>query len=568
MGEADQSEKLEFKWCKKRGVGGKNKEVQFYESFNFDGVEYTLYDSVYLYKESEPEPFIGKLIKIWENPDKSKRVKVLWFFRPCEIQNYLGAERVPENELFLASGEGKGLANVNPLDERNSQPSDEELHMAEFVFSRTFDVGQLKISDEINDRIAGIEAKFIFNKAGSHKFEGIVKENPIIIEDKKEDSRNVVVTDESTISTKLISTDERRDMEEHEKCEDGLRDACLDSKLAKDRSSSKQISPRIKADLDGSKGKFAVGLDNKAGVEEQVRSLEDLDDVERPLKKVKLHVSTSKGKEKDNVMVSKTKNDGKEKASREASITPRSKSLHLSGSVERDIQPSTKKSQQKWRLSNAKLAKPSAKNTVSEEDNVDYWTKEVTRRPDDNKNKWFTNFPWEERVVDAQKRGMLVLLWNLDPSYTSMEVEDIVWHGLKLNCTAKMIQRTAISSPHSGEAYVIFKTKEAAERALKKLDEGCLLLPNGRPLVGCIGDRSFPGKQRTFHGHLVFASPRHPHNREKEAASSHCSQPNTVEFELAIDWFLLQERWDRAWQLLFKQQGEELRKLRGSLKCK
>ncbi|PKI57016.1 hypothetical protein CRG98_022520, partial [Punica granatum] len=224
--------------------------------------------------------------------------------------------------------------------------------------------------------------KFIFNKAGSHKFEGIVKENPIIIEDKKEDSRNVVVTDESTISTKLISTDERRDMEEHEKCEDGLRDACLDSKLAKDRSSSKQISPRIKADLDGSKGKFAVGLDNKAGVEEQVRSLEDLDDVERPLKKVKLHVSTSKGKEKDNVMVSKTKNDGKEKASREASITPRSKSLHLSGSVERDIQPSTKKSQQKWRLSNAKLAKPSAKNTVSEEDNVDYWTKEVTRRPD------------------------------------------------------------------------------------------------------------------------------------------------------------------------------------------
>ncbi|PKI57015.1 hypothetical protein CRG98_022519 [Punica granatum] len=129
---------------------------------------------------------------------------------------------------------------------------------------------------------------------------------------------------------------------------------------------------------------------------------------------------------------------------------------------------------------------------------------------------------------------------------------DIVWHGLKLNCTAKMIQRTAISSPHSGEAYVIFKTKEAAERALKKLDEGCLLLPNGRPLVGCIGDRSFPGKQRTFHGHLVFASPRHPHNREKEAASSHCSQPNTVEFELAIDWFLLQERWDRAWQLLFK----------------
>lgn len=113
--EAERGENIEFKWGKKRGVGGKKKEVQFYESFSFDGVEYTLYDSVYLYKESEPEPFIGKLIKIWQNPDKSKRVKILWFFRSCEIQNYLGAEEVPENELFLASGEGLGLANVNPL---------------------------------------------------------------------------------------------------------------------------------------------------------------------------------------------------------------------------------------------------------------------------------------------------------------------------------------------------------------------------------------------------------------------------------------------------------------------
>lgn len=32
----------------------------------------------------------------------------------------------------------------------------------------------------------------------------------------------------------------------------------------------------------------------------------------------------------------------------------------------------------------------------------------------------------------------------------------------------------------TGEAFVIFKTREAAEKALKKLDEGCLMLPNGR----------------------------------------------------------------------------------------
>lgn len=115
MVEADQSEDLEFKWCKKKGVGGKNKEIQFYESFRFDGVDYSLYDSVYLYKEGDPDPYIGKLVKLWENTNKTKKAKVLWFFRPCEIQNYLENEEVHENELFLASGEGAGLTNINPL---------------------------------------------------------------------------------------------------------------------------------------------------------------------------------------------------------------------------------------------------------------------------------------------------------------------------------------------------------------------------------------------------------------------------------------------------------------------
>lgn len=40
---------------------------------------------------------------------------------------------------------------------------------------------------------------------------------------------------------------------------------------------------------------------------------------------------------------------------------------------------------------------------------------------------------------------------------------------------------------------------------------------------------------------------------QKEAVStSHCSQSNTIEYEMAIDWCLLQERWDRVWQLLYK----------------
>ncbi|XP_027333093.1 protein ANTI-SILENCING 1-like [Abrus precatorius] len=173
-----EEEEIEFKWGKKRGIGGKKKDVQFYESFTYDGDDYTLYDVVYLHAEGVAEPYIGKLIKIWENRDKSKKVKVHWFFRPSDIRPFVEGIEMMENELFLACGEGTGLANVNPLeavagkcnvvciskDSRNPQPSDEALQMADYVFYRFFDVGNRKILGEIDDMIAGIPVKNIFNK--------------------------------------------------------------------------------------------------------------------------------------------------------------------------------------------------------------------------------------------------------------------------------------------------------------------------------------------------------------------------------------------------------------------
>lgn len=119
----DQATDLDFKWGKKRGVGGKKKEVRFYESFTYDGVDYSLYDCVYMHKDEEPEPYIGKLIKIWENADKTKKVKVHWFFRPSEISRWLGDAVTLENEIFVAAGEGIGLANVNSLVTENPNTS-------------------------------------------------------------------------------------------------------------------------------------------------------------------------------------------------------------------------------------------------------------------------------------------------------------------------------------------------------------------------------------------------------------------------------------------------------------
>lgn len=107
-----------FAWGKKRGMGGKKKDVQFYESFSFDGAEYAINDTVCLQSGiGGGEPHIGRLIKIWETRDKSRKVKVQWFFRPAEICKYLVGIEVKPNELFLAcGGDGaKGFANVNPL---------------------------------------------------------------------------------------------------------------------------------------------------------------------------------------------------------------------------------------------------------------------------------------------------------------------------------------------------------------------------------------------------------------------------------------------------------------------
>ncbi|KAF7150828.1 hypothetical protein RHSIM_Rhsim02G0183000 [Rhododendron simsii] len=177
-GEAGQNENLEFKWGQKRTVGGKKGEVQFYGTFTYDGVDYSLYDCVYMHNEEETEPYIGKLIKIWETADKKKKVKIHWFFHSSEIINWLGDEEVHANEIFLASGEGSGVANICDLeaiagkcnvvciskDSRNPQPSEQELQMADYVFSRTFDVQHFTISDQMGDKVAGLAVKCLFVK--------------------------------------------------------------------------------------------------------------------------------------------------------------------------------------------------------------------------------------------------------------------------------------------------------------------------------------------------------------------------------------------------------------------
>ncbi|KAK1282179.1 hypothetical protein QJS10_CPB22g00788 [Acorus calamus] len=368
---------LEFFWGKKKEFGGPKKNFHLYESFTYDGDEYSLYDCAYFYKEDAIEPYIGKIIRIYESPDHEKKVQALWFFHPVEIRECLKDNHPLEKEIFLATGEGKGLFNINPLTQRNPQPSEEELKKADYIFYRTFDVGKCIISDKIGDNIAGIGEK-----------------------------------------------------------------------------ESLKIKP----------------------------------DVQR---------------------------------SRPSNGTPVKTSLD--------------------HLPNEKLQKQ---------------TSEVTRKQKIDRKKWFKQEPWKDKMNTATEEGTLVLLQNLDPSYTSRDVEELISCAFQRRCDARMIQLTTFSCPYSGRAFVIFRSKKDAAEVLKRLEERSLILPNKRILVGSEGLWENPEQKYRFVGHLSLERNSFRMQREemKNAVStSHCSQPNTIEYEMAMDWEFLQEKLKVQWKALYKK---------------
>ncbi|GKV03381.1 hypothetical protein SLEP1_g15690 [Rubroshorea leprosula] len=544
-------ENLEFKWGKKRGVGGKKRDVRFYESFTYDGEEYRLYDCVYFFKDDEPLPYIGKIIKIWENPDKTKKVKVVWFFQPHEITCYLAAEEALENELVLATGEGLGLTNINPLeaiagkcnvvciskDSRNRQPSIEERQLADYVFYQTFDVGQRTISDKIDEKIAGIEAKYFFNR------EGFLKPSA--------DQKSGGAGKEDTIG-KQIPEQPDGDMKVslsviHDKVAPVVQE--VGSEIAgtdkKDSLSGLKSSSKIDSDVrEGNKAK----IDDSVKVPDEAKKIN--------VQNFSRHDSDSNAAKalEPNVKASEDK----------------SKLAKDSHGKVKSFLKELKTDDKLTKLGNGKLPKESSVQPPKDYKKSKKHALQSMGKLDFDRSKWFKELPWEERMKNAHEEGTLVLLQNLDPAYNSADVQDIVRQVFKETCTAKMFQRTAFSNPYYGQAFVIFKTREVAQMVVTRLDKGCLLLPNGRPLVASIANPSFPKKQSTFSGHLTLDKLKLQTQREmKEAVStSHCSQPNTLEFDMAMEWCLLQERAECSWKKLFELQEKEYRKVKAELKSK
>ncbi|XP_076924364.1 protein ANTI-SILENCING 1-like [Bidens hawaiensis] len=169
---------IEFIWGHKTRLGKQNPNFQHYESFTLDGIDYFLYDSVYMWCGNQKPPYVAKIIDMYETPRLKKMVKIVWYFRPIEAQKWLQGACYLNNELFLALGEGNGVCNFNPVeaicgkcnavctskDKRNPKASMEELKMSDYVFYRVFDVEKCRLSERFPDKIARTAVEHFFNQ--------------------------------------------------------------------------------------------------------------------------------------------------------------------------------------------------------------------------------------------------------------------------------------------------------------------------------------------------------------------------------------------------------------------
>nr|CAD1823921.1 unnamed protein product [Ananas comosus var. bracteatus] len=525
---------LQFAWGAKKGRGGTKKNVQFYYSFTFDNVEYWLYDSVYLFDEGDPEPHIGKIAKIWEHSDGRKRVKILWFFQPGEIKAYLGDNVPQEKEIFLACGEGDGLADVNPLetlagkccvvctskDERNPQPSQNDLAMADYIYYRLFDVGSLTVSEKFPDKIADVEVKDILSRvedltqSSASRLEvngidenGMVGCAPVLNSSSRSDLRvldNRLVGDYSGGIVNSATRDNDRDsksLREGESLPDGKASTQTGTQSAKDKVELlNSVSNHVEANFKSAKSKAGSSL------------LSD-----KPSKKMRLSDGSSTPRENIQNGAGAKKSiagsDGRDASVRDSpqlQRIPSDKKKLTFGSDGDDASVRDSPRLQRIPSDKKKLAENKSKNldesvqkaapaSSENEKEATYQTVEVTRRPDTDRSKWFKGLTWEVLMEKAETEQTLVYIQNLDPSYTSSDVVDIIYNALNLSCKARVVNHPTFGNPNYGQAYAIFKSRDAADKAVSTINSGCLMLPDGRPLFCSKGMLQIPKPLPTFY---------------------------------------------------------------------
>ncbi|RRT36725.1 hypothetical protein BHE74_00030413 [Ensete ventricosum] len=87
------------------------------------------------------------------------------------------------------------------------------------------------------------------------------------------------------------------------------------------------------------------------------------------------------------------------------------------------------------------------------------------------------------------------------------------------------------------------------------------------PLICSKGMLKVP--KSSMFGHLsVDKNKLQMREMRRAVSTSHCSQPNTIEYEMAMDWLVIQERSVRCLNALHKGQADELKAIKKRLRTK
>ncbi|KAL6842537.1 hypothetical protein ACP4OV_027381 [Aristida adscensionis] len=519
------NEQIQFSWGRCRAKGGQKKDILFYESFTFDNVKYSLYDCVYLFKDGDPDPYVGKIMKMWEQ-NQVKKVKILWFFFPYEIQKYLEGPLM-EKEIFLACGDGVGQSDINPLeaiagkcaviciskDERNRQPSPREQAMADYVFYRFFNVKSCTLSDELPEKIGGLEVNVLLNPK-DEQFTSIP--DPEV--------RGVTHnTDQRLVAT--VPCPQQVVKKEHER---------LVSAGPIPHTAIKDKDEHLVAEEPVSQSVIKEEDQNPVAAEPVSQSVIKEED-QNPV--AAIPISHSAVRENEKTVAS----------TRQRSKVTENISKHTQNASSGERPPKKLKLSREVKQQNV------------DQDIPDKKPLELSTRQTDT-SKWF-KFTWDVRLQNADQQGTLVLIQNLDIQFAAADIEELIREALQLNCIAKPINHPTYDDPNNGKAYAIFKTKDDADIAISKINSG--LVVGGRPLYCSKGSLKVPKPAGTLVGHLsvynIKITQKQREEQKKAVSTSHCSQPNTIEYDLALDWMLVREKQERRFRALHKRHEDDRR---------
>jgi len=412
--------------------------------------------------------------------------------------------------LFLKEAvAGKCTVICISKDERNRQPSPQEQAMADYIFYRVFDVKNCTLSDQLPDKIAGLEVKVLLNPKDE-----LVISSPNAV--------NVPLNPNADDGLAATAPPPHSAVKEENESPDAA--------VPLSQPAAKEVDAKLPA---------------RVPLSQSVVSKEE----QKPVAVIPISESVIKKEDKKSAAAISLSQSAIKEEEKPVASTPHPRSAVVENNAKHTQSQNAQGGE-----------RPPKKLKLSQEATVKNMTPAVTEtRPLElpsrqaDRSKWF-KISWDDKLRRAVEQGTLVYIQNLDIHFAAADIEELIREALQLSCTAKPINHPTYDDPNNGKAYAIFRTKNDADSAISKINSG--LVVGGRPLYCSKGLLKVPKSSGTFVGHLslqnIKIGPKQREEQKKAVSTSHCSQPNTIEYDLALDWMLLRAKQEKKFEILHK----------------